>query len=126
MSGKPVATKADVTPAVSSAATGTTGSGKWSAGPTPLDVTTDARATVGGAPVALSAKQAFAFAPVTDGKSLVNSTNVSLEAGGTKFRVGGKSVLLDGDVKDDASDSGSTPPNKIQVAASGKLVSARS
>ncbi len=119
MSGKPVATKADVTPAVSSAATGTTGSGKWSAGPTPLDVTTDARATVGGAPVALSAKQAFAFAPVTDGKSLVNSTNVSLEAGG-------KSVLLDGDVKDDASDSGSTPPNKIQVAASGKLVSARS
>lgn len=86
---------------------------------------TDARDTVGGAPVALSAKQAFAFAP-GDSNSAPYCTSVSLDAGGTKFRVGGKSVLLDRDVKDDASDSGSTPPNKVQVSASGKLVSARS
>ena len=118
---KPVAVKADVSSTPSS--TGATDfgaqSGAWTKAGA-LDVTAGAKVTVGGAPVALSASQGFGWTGANaSGTALPpGSSTVTLTTGDTKLQVGGQSVLLDGDSKQDSYG------NKISVSASGKLQTA--
>jgi hypothetical protein len=120
---KPVATAADVSPAASSGTTDSaSNTGAWSAGPTPLDVSTAPKLMIGGAPVALAASQTFTFSGSNpSGAPVTYPSSVTLEAKPTKVRSGGKFVLVDGDAADDASAALATPPNRISVSSSRKL-----
>ena len=121
---KSVATAGEVSATASTGpatATVAGSAGNWTA-PPPITVETDSRAKINGNAVALSAKQTFAFkGQNASGSPVTDSSDVTLDAKPTKFKVGCKSVLVDGDTKDDSAVAKATPANTISVSSSLKL-----
>ncbi|MFC3077448.1 hypothetical protein ACFODL_05030 [Phenylobacterium terrae] len=120
---KPVATAADVKAVPSTSKTDVAGNtGAVTAGPAPLAVVTDPRLKIGGQPVATRASQIFTFSGQNASSAPVTYPSaVTLAAGPTKLRVGGKFVLVDGDVADDAAAALIIPANRIEVSSARKL-----
>lgn len=119
---KPVATKEEVSAIASGATTDIAGNtGAFTAGPSPLNVTTASKLKIQGGAVALAASQTFTFSGTSPSSSPVTYTSpVTLQAGATKLRAAGQYVLVDQDTADDASAGLVTPANKISVSSSRK------